>query len=513
MTTKASKVSYTVLIAAASLVVGMVIAARLNLTSSSLAASPTGPTLNSAPLTGTIDATTFRTIAHDASPAVVSISIMAKVPATSSMFGDLFGNGRSRNGGRGAQPQPEPEQILQGAGSGFVIDASGLILTNNHVIDEASTIDVLFSDARQGDEGYPAVVVGRDELTDTAVIRLTKLPDHPLTVAKFGDSSQMAPGDWVMAIGNPFRLSNSVTVGIVSAVGRPYAASVGVTGSRYEEMIQTDAAINKGNSGGPLLNIRGEVVGINTMIYSDNSQGGNIGIGFAVPINRVHDLLPQLESGKVVRGRIAVSLATHRITKEDMEDLGLPAVGGATIASIDDGPAKAAGMKIGDVVVEYNGRPVEDNDSLISMVTGTAPGTTVPVKVVRAKKTLTLKVTVEELDLAQEQGQETVVAARQNEDRSVPTDTGFGMTIQELAPATARSLQGRGGAVVASVDPLGQAAQAGLSPGDVILSVNDQDVKTLDQVSKALDVVPTGRIARLVVSNRGQERLVLVRKR
>jgi serine protease Do len=512
MTTRKSTFFYTVLIAVASLVVGMVISARFDLTSSSLAGTLAGPTINSAPLTGPIDATTFRTIAHDASPAVVSISIRGTRPATS-MFGDLFGNGNGRNRGGGRGAQPAPQEYMEGAGSGFVIDKSGLILTNNHVIDEATTIDVSFSDARAGDESYPAVVVGRDELTDTALIRLTKLPDHPLTVAKFGDSAQMAPGDWVMAIGNPFRLSNSVTVGIVSAVGRPYAASVGVTGARYEEMIQTDAAINKGNSGGPLLNVRGEVIGINTMIYSDNSQGGNIGIGFAVPINKVHALLPQLEAGKVVRGRIAVSLFSHRITREDMEDLALPAVGGATIASVDDGPAKAAGMKVGDVVVEFNGKPVQDNDSLIAMVTSTTPGTTVPVKVVRAKKTLTLNVKVEELDLAQEQGQETIAAARQNEDRNTPKDTGFGMTIQEITPSAARTLQGKGGAVVSSVDPLGQAAQAGLNPGDVILSVNDEEVKTLDQVSKALDAVATGRTARLIVSSRGQERLVLVRKR
>jgi serine protease Do len=512
MTTKASTFFYGVLIAVASLVVGMVIAARLDLTPSSMAGTITGPVLNSAPLTGAIDATTFRTIAHDASPAVVSISIMAKRPAAIDALGDLFGNGRSRNGGRGAQRAPE--EILQGAGSGFVIDKSGLILTNNHVIDEAQTIEVSFSDARTGDAGYPAEIVGRDELTDTALIRLTRLPDHPLTVAKFGDSSQIAPGDWVMAIGNPFRLSNSVTVGIVSAVGRPYAASVGVTGSRFEEMIQTDAAINKGNSGGPLLNVRGEVVGINTMIYSDTS-GGNIGIGFAVPINKVHSLLPQLEAGRVVRGRIAVTLASHRITKEDMEDRALPSVGGAIIASVDDGPAKVAGMKMNDVVVEFNGKPVTDNDSLISMVTGTTPGTTVPVKVVRAKKPMTLHVKVEELDLAQEQGQEAIAEARQNQARNTPKDTGFGMTIQEITPAVARglSLTGKGGAMVSSVDPLGQAAQAGLSAGDVVLSVNDHEVKTLDQVSKALDAVPSGRVASLVVSSRGQERLVLVRKR
>jgi len=521
MTTKRSTIVYGMLIALASMVVGMVIASRLDLVPLSLAGTLNGPAVNHAPLTGAIDATTFRSIAAAASPSVVSISIRATRPASSSL-GEMFGFGdpsqgqsRSRRGGRDAAPPDVPEETLEGAGSGFVIDKTGLILTNNHVIDEAQTIDVNFSDQKPGEDGYPAEVVGRDELSDTALIRLKKLPDHPLVEAKFGDSDQMAPGDWVMAIGNPFRLSNSVTVGIVSAVGRPYPASVSAHGSRFEEMIQTDAAINKGNSGGPLLNIRGEVIGINTMIYSDNSEGGNIGIGFAVPINKVHDLLPQLMTGRVVRGRIGVTLDGTAITKEDAQDLGLPSTAGAIVGSVDDGPAKDAGMKVGDVVVEYNGKPVSDNDSLIAMVTATTPGTTVPVKVIRAKKPLTLNVKVEELDLAAEQGQETAAPARQTPDQSLPQDTGFGMYIQEITPSMARglNLNGKGGAIVSSVDPLGQAARAGLAAGDVILSINDQDVSSLQQVTKALDGIPAGRTARIVVSRRGDTQLVIVRKR
>ena len=204
--------------------------------------------------------------------------------------------------------------------------------------------------------GLPAKLVGRDELTDTALIQLTELPVPPLVASKFGDSDQMAPGDWVMAIGNPFQLSNTVTVGVVSAVGRRHAVS---SSAAVEQMIQTDAAINRGNSGGPLLNLRGEVIGINTMIVSDQG-GGNVGVGFAVPINTVRDLLPQLREGKVVRGRIGVQVDRRPITAQDAEDLGLPSTSGAEVTQLTDGPAKAAGVRVGDVIVEYNGRPVQE---------------------------------------------------------------------------------------------------------------------------------------------------------
>jgi serine protease Do len=321
-----------------------------------------------------------------------------------------------------------------------------------------------------------------------------------------------------MAIGNPFRLSNSVSVGIVSAVGRPQMASISTRGrgARFEEMIQTDAAINKGNSGGPLLNIRGEVVGINTSIYSDNDAGGNIGIGFALPINRVVGLLPQLRTGKVTRGRIGVSLVTARLTKEDAEDRGLPSAAGAIISDVDnDGPGKAAGLKMDDVVIEFNGKPVTNNESLIAMVTATAPGSTVPMKVVRNRKTLTLNVKVDELNLAEEQGQEAPVPSRASRGANEAESKAFGMNIQEITPNEARrlNLQGKAGGIVSWIDPLGAAAEAGVEAGDVILSVNGAPVTTLESLDKALNNVPSGRTARLVLLGRGGERLALVRKK
>jgi serine protease Do len=335
--------------------------------------------------------------------------------------------------------------------------------------------------------------------------------------AKFGDSSQMAPGDWVVAIGNPFELSNTVTVGVVSAVGRQTAVSNG----RWEDFIQTDAAINRGNSGGPLLNIRGEVIGINTMIVTeDPTSGGNVGIGFAVPINTVRDLLPQLREGKVVRGRIGVTVGREPISEDYAKDLGLPAAGGAEIRSVEaGGPAASAGMRLGDIVVEVNGKAVRDNDDLVALVAGTKPGTTIPIKVVRDRKTITLNVTVAELNLEQEQS----LAADDDANTpppNEPTDVSLGMTIRPLTPADRRQLQlpsGRGGAVVTDVTDFGPASQAAIATGDVILSVQGDSMRSVDDVKAAIDRVPNGGTVRIVVWRGGraggQEILMPIRKR
>jgi serine protease Do len=488
----------------------MVIASRLDLVPQSFAGNVAVPVTNSAPLTGPIDATTFRTIAEQAGPAVVSITTTSRRQVRG--FNDIFPFEPPRGGGRRGAPQ---EEDVQGAGSGFIIDKAGFILTNNHVIDDATKIEVQLASMRDGEELLPARLVGRDALTDTALIQLTGLPNKPLTEIKFGDSSQIAPGDWVMAIGNPFSLQNTVTVGVVSAVGRQQIASRSAAGgTRVEEMIQTDAAINRGNSGGPLLNIRGEVVGINSAIAS-NDSGSFLGVGFAVPINKVRDLLPQLRTGKVVRGRIGILVTRTTWTKDMIEDYGLPGSGGALVSSVDDeGPAKAAGLRVDDVIIEFNGKPVMNNDDIVGLVSRTAPGTTVPMKIVRGKKVTTLNVKVDELDLEQEQsGGQT---ARRTPDRAESVDTGFGMSLEPITAEAARDLEvpsGRGGAVVASVERLGPAGQGGLIPGDVILSVQGADVKSVSEVTAALAKVQTGRTARVVVWRQGREALVLIRRR
>jgi serine protease Do len=510
MSTKKSSIFYAVLISLGSLVVGMVIAARLDLTPASLAGTVNVPTSNSAPLTGVMDATTFRTIAHAQGPAVVSILTRAK--GTSRNLGEFFGFQfqNPRRGGGGNPQLPE----VRGAGSGFIIDKAGYILTNNHVVEGATEIEVKLDGMDDLAVMLPAKVIGRDVLTDSALIQLTELPRQPLTEVKFGDSAQMEPGDWVMAIGNPFQLSNSVTVGVVSAVGRSPVDLQPISG-RDLEMIQTDAAINKGNSGGPLLNIRGEVIGINTAILSDG--GGNVGIGFAVPINTVRDILPQLRQGKVVRGLIGVNVSRIPMTLEDAKELyGLPGVMGAVVHDVvPAGPAATAGIKASDVITEFNGRPVKASGDLVSMVTATAPGTTVPVKIVRGGKTQTLNVKVGELNVDAEQ-QQAAASAPARPGPSQPKDTGFGMRVEPITPDISQQLhlpKGKGGAVVTDVDPSGAAALGQVLPGDVILAVNNQEVSSVDAVTQALDRVAIRRTAGLLIWRDGQEEYVQMRKR
>ena len=486
---------YAILIALVSTVVGMIIASRLDLTPTSSAQSLAMPPMNSSPLTGTLDAQTFRNIAQSQSPMVVNIRTESrrKTQELTDFFGgdDLL---RRFFGEPGQAPEP---QITEGAGTGFIIDASGLILTNNHVVEGATKVEVaLFTEPGElpDDTRYNARVVGRDPLTDSALIQLTETPDQPLPVAIFGDSDQMMPGDWVMAIGNPFNLAHTVTVGVISAKGRPMNVAQG----RFQQVLQTDAAINPGNSGGPLLNIRGEVVGINTAILSGGRTPANLGIGFAVPINMVRELLPQLREGRVTRGRMGVTISAVR--SEAVEAFGLTDRRGAVVSTVlPDGPAAKAGVEPGDVIVEYNGQPVETTDDLVQRVIRTRPGDAVPVRIIRDRESMTIDVTIEELDLENE-GQ----VDRQPTD----TATSFGMTLQDLSANVARRLRmppDSAGAVVTEVAPRSPASRGGVQPGDVILEVNRQAVAGAQDASTELDDVSSGEAAFLLVWRRGQE--------
>jgi len=333
MSTRKTTLFYAVLIAIASLAVGMVIASRLDLTPASSAQMVAMPAMNSTPLGGPIDATTFRNIAKTQIPTVVNIRTESRqrTQDLTEFFGgpggeDLFRRFFGQQAPDSPSPSPRQQQprrrspqgqLTEGAGTGFVIDKGGYILTNNHVIEGADKITVAFVGAARNEE-YPAKVVGHDALTDSALLQLTEMPSTALQEARFGDSSQMQQGDWVMAIGNPFNLGHTVTVGVISALDRPF----GGTATRQQPMIQTDAAINPGNSGGPLLNVRGEVIGMNTAIYTDATRSANIGIGFATPINTIRELLPQLRTGKISRGVIGVSISRDPITKEVAKELG-----------------------------------------------------------------------------------------------------------------------------------------------------------------------------------------------
>ena len=420
MSTRKTTAFYGVLLVVASLFVGMVIASRFDLTPASSAQTIAVPPMNSAPINGPLDAQTFRNVAKMATPIVVNIrtEMKAKGQDLTDFFGggggtpdDLFhrffggpGGGaggdqdqQDNQGGRGNGRRRQREQTTRAAGTGFIISKDGYILTNNHVVEDATKIEVaLYAD--ESDVSYKAKVIGRDPLTDSALIQLVEKPTHPLPEAKFGDSSQVEAGDWVMAIGNPFGYAHTVTVGVISATSRAFP----VTNGRFNDMMQTDAAINPGNSGGPLLNLRGEVIGVNTAIITNARNEGNIGIGFAVPSNTVRELLPQLHQGKVIRGRIGVQVLP--VPREGFEDFGLKSRAGAVVAQIIAGGAAAkAGMEPGDVIVQFNGRPVTNSDGLVKMVVSTKPGTSVSVKVLRNKQEKTLNVVVDELDLEAEQ--------------------------------------------------------------------------------------------------------------
>jgi len=522
MSTRKTTLFYVLLAMTASLFVGMVIASRLDLAPSSSAQSIAVPAMNSAPLTGALGMDTFRNIAKSASPTVVNIrtTMTAKGQDLTEFFGgggspdDLFhrffGNPNQQDdeqqGGRGRRQQRQPKS--QASGTGFIISKDGFILTNNHVVDDATKIEVgLYGD--EPDVTYQAKVVGADPLTDSALIQLIDMPKTPLPEAKFGDSAQMVAGDWVMAIGNPFNYAHTVTVGVISAPKRAFP----VTDGRTNDVMQTDAAINPGNSGGPLLNARGEVIGINTAIITNARSEGNIGIGFAVPINSVRDLLPQLRQGKVIRGRIGVQVT--QVPREGYEDFGLKARAGAIVATVlPNAAASKAGMQPGDVIVQYNGRPVQNNDELVKMVVSTKPGTTVPIKVMRDRQEKTLNVTVEELDLDAEQNGNPRGPSHDNQTPEAHGASGFGLTLDNVTPSIARRLalpQGQSGAVIADVDPDGPAAGA-LRPGDVILSVNRKPVSSAVEAQRELQKVQSGHLAQLIVWRGGSETFVSVKK-
>jgi serine protease Do len=520
MSTRKTSLVYTLLILVSGLAVGMVIASRLELTPESAAQNFATPPMNSAPVTGSIDAQTFRNVAKAQSPIVVNIRTESKqrTQDLSDFFGgsqdDLFrrffdqgGGGQGGRGGGGANPRQPRERTTVAAGTGFIISKDGLILTNNHVVEDATKIEVSLY-GEDDDQLYEAKLVGRDELTDSALIQLSRKPDHTLPEAKFGDSSQVAAGDWVMAIGNPFGLTHTVSVGVISAVERPFDMSTG----RRTAMLQTDAAINPGNSGGPLLNLRGEVIGMNTAIISNGRAEGNIGIGFAIPINAVRDLLPQLSTGKVVRGRIGVEV--RALPREGFDEFGLKTRSGALVARIaSGGAAEKAGLEPGDVIVEFNGRPVATTDQLVGMVTATKPGTSVGVKVMRDRRERTFTVVVDELDLAAEQQSRTTRPGGQQAPDGQGSES-FGLSLQDLTAARARQLEmpsGQGGALIVEVDPDGPSAGE-LRPGDVILQINRQRVANASEAARELQRIAAGRIAQILVWRDGSQVFVTVRR-
>jgi serine protease Do len=319
----------------------------------------------------------------------------------------------------------------------------------------------------------------------------------------------MQPGDWVVAIGNPFGLGHTVSVGVISATR---ASGLPVAQQRRADVLQTDAAINPGNSGGPLLNARGEVIGINTAIFTDARQQGNIGIGFAIPINSVRELIPQLRTGKITRGVIGVSVVA--VPLDALEEFGLKERRGALVGQVGRGqPAAKAGIEPGDIILEFNGKPVKNTDELVATVIRTKPGTTVPVKILRDKQERTVNITVDELNLEDEGArQQTREASSEPEEES---SSAFGLTISTLTAETARRLRAPSdaeGVLVSEVEQGSPAFRAGLQRGDIITRINRQPVRTPQEASRALGAVSSGSTAFLLVLRGGQEQFFTVRK-
>ncbi len=363
-------------------------------------------------------------------------------------------------------------------GSGFIIDKDGLILTNNHVVEKTDEIKVTLADKKE----FKAKIIGRDPKTDLALIRIEA--DTPLKPLPLGDSEKLEVGDWVVAIGNPFGLGHTVTAGIVSAKFRQIGAG------SYDNFIQTDASINPGNSGGPLLNTAGEVVGINSAIFTQT--GGSVGIGFAIPINMAKDLLPQLKKGKVVRGWLGVMI--QKITPELKDKLDLKDEKGALVADVlSGGPAEKAGLKRGDVIVSFDGKEIDEMNELPYIVASTPVGKRVVVEVIRQGKKNTFQLEVGEL---KEEGEPPAVAG------AAPN---LGLTLKEITPEIARNfrLSETSGLVVVQVEANSPAAEAGIAPGDIVLEVDQTPVKTLGEFNKKIGSYKAGDTILLLINRRG----------
>jgi len=440
--------------------------------------------------TGSI--TTFAPLVKRVIPAVVNISsskVVKDQPGEGGqgLFNDPFF--RQFFGNRTPQQEQPRSQRATSLGSGVVVSSDGYIITNNHVVDGATDVKVSFADK----EEYPAKVIGTDKYTDVAVLKINKTG---LTTLPFADSAHAEVGDVVLAIGEPFGLGQTVTMGIISAKGR---AGLGI--ERFEDFIQTDAAINRGNSGGALIDTRGNLVGINTAILSGET-GGNQGIGFAIPANLAHNIMDQIMSkGKVTRGYMGI--LPQELTPEMAKAFGVANTHGVAIANVvGDSPAAKAGLKVGDVITAVNGTAVEDVNSFRLQVAGFAPGTTVHLKVERNGQTMDLPVTLTEFNLeAENKGGGEGSAPSGGEKGALK-----GLSVQALTPDLRQQLQtpeGTQGVVITDVDPDSAASAAGLQQGDIIVQVDRKPVATVSEFNNAVKA-GASRESTLLLVKRGQ---------
>jgi len=437
----------------------------------------------------------FVQVAQSVKPAVVNISTTQRPkptegrrgqqvpPSFRGPFRDFFGD-EFMERFFGEQPQREQHSL----GSGVIVDKRGFILTNNHVVEKADEIEVRLSDKRK----FKATVVGKDPKTDLAVIKVDAASDLP--VAKLGDSGKIRIAEWVMAIGNPFGLDQTVTVGVVSAVGR---SDVGIT--TYEDFIQTDASINPGNSGGPLVNMAGEVVGINTAIVSSGR-----GIGFAIPVNMAREVTDRLiAQGKVVRGWLGIGI--QELTEELAGQFGVKPEEGVLVGNVmKDSPAEKGGLKTGDIIQEFNGVKISNVRQLQREVAQSPVNMSAKVKVLREKQPLTLTIVLAE--------QPSEVAAAPSSGPAESSADRFGFSVQDLTPELREQLKlaGPNGIVVSGVEEGGPAARGGLRPGDVITEANREPVRSVADFTRSLGQLRRGSNLLLLVQRDGGSRFVVL---
>jgi len=441
--------------------------------------------------------TSYADVVEKTSPAVVQIRMEKKeaAPRGGNIQGFPFPFPFGQNPSQGGQ-QP---RIERGAGSGVIVAADGTILTNNHVVDGADKITVFTSD----NKSYTAKIVGTDKLSDLAVI---KIEAENLPFLSLGDSDKVRVGDIVLAIGNPLDIGESVTAGIISAKGR----HTGLSDGSFEDFLQTDAPINRGNSGGALVNLNGELIGINSQIASEGGQG-NIGIGFSIPSNMCRNVMDQLiKEGKVKRGMLGINI--QNISPDIAESLGLNGTSGVLISGVKPaGAADKAGLKVKDVITAINGEKIEDPNSLRVKVASSAPGTQITVTILRDGKSQDIQATLDEFNLGPD-GTDNGKKNDNGTDDSPGEGGKLGVTLEPVTPQIAKQLglDGTNGVVVSDVDPNGPAAEAGIARGDVILEVNNKPVTGTADVKAALDAGKDKPVL-LFISRRGQTSFLTVR--
>ncbi|MCK9419300.1 MAG: DegQ family serine endoprotease [Nitrospirae bacterium] len=439
-------------------------------------------------------------VAAVATPSVVNISTTRVIKSREEMPLDLFEDPFFRRffGDQVPHPNAPKEQKEQSLGSGVIVSEDGYIITNNHVIEKAQEIKVLLSTKK----AYKAKLIGADPKTDLAVI---KIDVNGLTALPWGDSNKLKVGEIVFAIGNPFGLNQTVTMGVIGAVGR---ANVGI--ADYEDFIQTDAAINPGNSGGALINARGELIGINTAILS--RTGGYQGIGFAIPSSMAKQVMDSLlKYKKVVRGWLGVSI--QEVTSDLADEFGVKDQKGSLVSSVMKGsPAEKAGIKQGDVILQYNGKLVEDTGHLRNMVSQTPINTTVKVTLLRDKKEVVVEVVIAELPKKLADASSPENEAEENNAKE--SSALAGLVVRELTPDLAQRFgfeENEKGVVVVKIEPGSKLFEVGIRPGDIILQINQKNIASLDEYKRIASKIKAEERLLLLLRRKGHDLFVTVR--